>query len=433
MATALDTRVPVLVFTMSSYDLQHGTLGVVRSLGRMGVRVYPVVGGRFTPVALSRYSAGSLVWKPYRECDEQVVHGLGTLGKRLGRPTILIPADDQAAVLVAEHSAQLAEWFVYPQLPLQLPRKVADKRCLYCLCKNLGVPCPEAAFVSSLDELHDFAERTAFPVVVKAATREQVPPGAQSTSIARTPDELFALYRQIRTPGNTEVILQEYLPSDSAEDWIFHGYCNPKTNCFLGFTGKKLRSYPAFAGQTALGIPVENEALLRQTEKLLKGIGYAGIVDLDYRFDRRDGKYKLLDFNPRMGANLRLFENAEGVDVVRALHLDLSGRTVPIAPMLTNRKFIVECLDLPAAVQYMRRGSLTLRGWLASLKGPREVAWFCVDDPLPALNMSLRILFRGLAHAVRAVLRLSRIDRLRRASATLPERQENAVGARGIL
>jgi hypothetical protein len=32
---------------------------------------------------------------------------------------------------------------------------------------------------------------------------------------------------------------------------------------------------------------------------MLKAVGYAGIMDLDYRFDKRDGRYKLLDFKIR--------------------------------------------------------------------------------------------------------------------------------------
>jgi len=41
------------------------------------------------------------------------------------------------------------------------------------------------------------------------------------------------------------------------------------------------------------------------------------------------GAYHLLDFNPRPGAQFRLFTDRAGTDVVRAQHLDLTGRAVP--------------------------------------------------------------------------------------------------------
>ena len=70
---------------------------------------------------------------------------------------------------------------------------------------------------------------------------------------------------------------------------------------------------------TACAYVVDNPELAEiSAAEFIKRIGFTGIVDLDWRFDRRDGRYKLLDFNPRMGAQFRLFENEAGVDVVRA-------------------------------------------------------------------------------------------------------------------
>lgn len=58
-------------------------------------------------------------------------------------------------------------------------------------------------------------------------------------------------------------------------------------------------------------------------------VGYRGIFDIDWRLGQRTGRYYLLDFNPRVGAQFRMFEDDAGIDVVRAMHLDLSGRPIP--------------------------------------------------------------------------------------------------------
>ena len=92
------------------------------------------------------------------------------------------------------------------------------------------------------------------------------------------------------------------------------------------FTGVKVRSWPPHAGMTANAYVVDNPELADLAARFIKQIGFTGIIDLDLRFDRRDGLYKLLDFNPRMGAQFRLFESESGVDVVRGQHLDLTGR-----------------------------------------------------------------------------------------------------------
>jgi predicted ATP-grasp superfamily ATP-dependent carboligase len=194
------------------------------------------------------------------------------------------------------------------------------------------------------------------------------------------------------------MIFQEYIPG---EDWIFHGYRNAETGCFVGFTGKKLRSHPPFAGPTTLGVSMLNEPLSSQTEAMLRVIGYSGVMDIDYRRDERDGRYKLLDFNPRAGMNFRMFENPEGIDVVRALHLDLTGRGVHRAPAIEGRTFIVEVNDLFASLVYLRRGELTLQTWWQSLSGRRELAWWSWDDPLPFLTMGTRLLLQVAGRAVR--------------------------------
>jgi predicted ATP-grasp superfamily ATP-dependent carboligase len=117
-------------------------------------------------------------------------------------------------------------------------------------------------------------------------------------------------------------------------------------------------------------------------------------MDLDYCLDKRDGQYKLVDFNPRIGAQFRVFEDHAGIDVARALYLDLTGRGVQCSSAVEGRTFIAEFHDLAAGVSYFREGGLTFREWWPSFKGKKELAWFCGDDPVPFLMMCMRLLLR---------------------------------------
>jgi predicted ATP-grasp superfamily ATP-dependent carboligase len=72
----------------------------------------------------------------------------------------------------------------------------------------------------------------------------------------------------------------------------------------------------------------------------MQTVGYRGPLDLGYRFDARDGRYKLLDVNPRMGPTSRLFVAGNGLDTVLALYLDLTGQRVPAAQVPEGRKWI---------------------------------------------------------------------------------------------
>jgi len=389
-----EMTVPVLVLKVGRYVLHHGAIGIIRSLGRMGVPVYAVVEDRFTPAAVSKYLTGAFVWETHGLDAQRLLEGMAIIGERLNRPTIVIPTDDAAAILIAEQGATLQRWFLFPQQPATLPRTLANKRELYLLCSRIGVASPEAVFPNSIDDVHKFVERVTFPIVAKAAESWLLPVGARTTSILRTPEQAYAIYRNAESHRVPNLIFQEYIAPAYSEDWFYHGYRNMRSDCCVGFTGRKLRSYPPFAGPTTLGKAVINDPLQQQAEALLDGISYSGIMDLDYRLDKRDGQYKLLDFNPRIGAQFRLFENHAGVDVARALYLDLTGRRVSRSRPITGRTFIVEFHDLAASIGYFRQGWLTLHEWRLSLNGTRELAWLSRDDPLPFLMMCIRLLFR---------------------------------------
>jgi predicted ATP-grasp superfamily ATP-dependent carboligase len=121
----------------------------------------------------------------------------------------------------------------------------------------------------------------------------------------------------------------------------------------------------------------------------MRAIGYTGILDIGYRYDARDGKYKLLDVNPRLGAAFRLFVADNGLDVARALYLDMTGHPVPEGRAVPDRKWFVENYDLVASLKYWRDGLLTIRDWTTSFRGVRESAWFAADDPHPFGAMSV--------------------------------------------
>jgi D-aspartate ligase len=399
-----DRTVPVLILKLGHYVIHHGAVGVARTLGRRGVPVFAVVEDVLTPLACSRHVSDTLVWPSSAAggTPSALLDDLREFAQRLRTRAIIIPTDDAAAAFAAEHQDVLAQWFIQPRIAAGLPRLLSNKRELHFLCRKNGIPCPDGEFPSSLQDVLRAIETLRFPIVVKAIERDLLPKGASTVVIATNAQELIAAFLTANTPGYPNLMFQEYIPEAHSEDWIFHGYCNPDRDLFVAFTGKKLRSWPPFAGPTTLGVPVRNEALIQQTNALLRAIRYAGIMDLDYRFDKRDGQYKLLDFNPRIGANFRMFEDRTGLDVVGALHRDLTGRSVRELMMADDfRTFVVEPYDLLASIGYMRHGGLTARTWRNSLKGKKERAWFTTDDPMPFFVMCVRLLIRTLGKAFR--------------------------------
>ncbi|MCV7099767.1 carboxylate--amine ligase [Mycobacterium palustre] len=372
-------------------------------MGRAGVPVYAITEDRLTPAAMSRYLTGRFVAPTTGlEDDGRLLEIFAGIGERLGRPVIALPTDDEAAVFLAEHAEELSPWFIGPKIDPGLPRRLASKRGLHDTCADLGVPTPHAVFPASLAEVQAFAERATFPVVAKNLDpfSRLSDPAVSHSTIIRSRESLLALAAD--WPDVPGVMLQEYIPATVAEDWIFHGYFDATGRCLVGFTGVKYRSWPPQGGVTCYARVVANEALAWQSAELCRRLGFRGIVDLDWRFDRRDQRHKLLDFNPRVGAQFRLFETTAGIDVVRAMHLDLTGRTIPSGAQVPGRGFCVENLDAPARIAYRRLGSGASP--VPHPPGRVEPGWFARDDLLPFLMAAAR----SSAPLARSVRRLGR-------------------------
>ncbi len=419
-----DTEVPALIVKIGRYPLHHGGVAAIRTLGRLGVPVYAITEDSLTPAAVSRYCRGSFVWPTTgREDPEELVDGLMAIGAKIGRRTLAVPTDEEAAVLLAEHASPLSAHFLLPDVQPGLPRKLASKQGLYELCREHGVPAPASAFPSTPAALASFAGQASFPLVAKnleAWVRRRAPVVGGTTMLGTEQELLAAAEDWGQEPS---VILQEYIPREHAQDWIVHLYCDAESNCLVEFTGIKLRSWPPHAGMTACARTVANPELAAAAARFCKAIGFRGIADLDWRLDLRDGQYKLLDFNPRAGAQFRLFETEAGLDVVRAMHLDLTGRPVPASPQVNGRKLIVENVDPLARLAYRRRGTarpqagarperdLTLASRVpAGQAAPSpdqdraertELAWIAADDPVPFLAMLVRLAGPALGHLSR--------------------------------
>jgi D-aspartate ligase len=383
---------PAVVLKFDPNVMHHGGLGVIRSLGRLGVPVYGVHEGPWAPAASSRYLQGRFFWQPDPDEADRVRAGLRRLSDRIGRPAVLVPTDDAGAIFLAEHGDGLRERFLFPGPPRDLPRRVAGKYSLYQLCRELGMPSPLAAVPETLSAARGFAAEAGFPLIAKLTT-PWAGGGMRSTSILADAAHLDDAYEACARTG-VGLMLQEFIPGGPGQDWFFHGYCDADSTCRPAFTGVKERSYPAHAGLTCMGRSAPNPRLAGEITAMLQRVGYQGILDLDLRYDPRDDQYKLLDFNPRIGAQFRIFRDAAGTDVATACYLDLTGLPVPAGEQVNDRAFVVENYDPIAAVSYWRRGELTLRPWLASLRAADETAWFARDDLRPFGLMCLRMGWR---------------------------------------
>ncbi|WP_420856379.1 ATP-grasp domain-containing protein [Streptomyces amritsarensis] len=345
------------------------------------------------------------------ETPEALLECLTGVSERIGRPAVLIAMDDLSAIAVSRVAPMLRERFRIPHQPDNLPARVADKAELSRLCARWGVPHPQTVVPASGAEAAEAAWRLGLPVVAKWSRPWLLPAGAdglRSTTLVHTTAEARRLYERSAEAGS-RLLLQRFLPAGPDTDWFFHGAFTRGGHPLLVGSGRKELSWPVRTGLTAVGRWLPDPAVEEAALRLAEHLGYEGILDLDFRRDER-GVFRLVDFNPRPGAQFRLFADAAGLDVVQAMYLDLTGQRVPQASGGAGRVFVAENYALLAAV---RGRTLPRRRPAADTASPKpgpapergrvEAAWFASDDLRPFLAMLAAFLGRGAAKGVRVL------------------------------
>jgi predicted ATP-grasp superfamily ATP-dependent carboligase len=392
-----NTDTPVLALGCS-----FAGIGVMRSLGSQGVAVYGVEDDPDSPALGSRYCCRHWIHELDVRHPERFLEFLMDISTEIGKRAVLIPTSDALSIFVADHRDALREKFLFSDNDPDLVRGLASKRQMLEIAARCEVPAPKSEFPQNIDDVRRFAGETLFPVMVKGIRGDllQARTGARMV-IAHSQDELLQMYKDLEDPDSPNLMLQEYIPGGDDEVYIFNGYFNKASECLTAFTGHKIRQFPVHVGCASLGRCAWNDRVAAKTIDFMKKLNYRGILDTGYRLDPRDGRYKVLDVNPRIGGAFRMFVGENGMDAVRALYLDLTGQEVPATIPRENRRWMIEDYDFISSYHYHKEGSLSFVDWLKSFRGLQEAKWFSWRDPVPFVRMCNTL----LKHAGSAILK----------------------------
>src|SRR5207245_10088218 len=105
-----NTSVPVVVLKAEDY----GALGIVRSLGRLGIRVYAIDADSGAPALKSRYCAGKFIWNIDAAPAEQSVQFLREVADKIGGHPLFIPTDELGSEFRAPQRQALRSDLPFP-------------------------------------------------------------------------------------------------------------------------------------------------------------------------------------------------------------------------------------------------------------------------------------------------------------------------------
>jgi predicted ATP-grasp superfamily ATP-dependent carboligase len=398
----------------------HGTLAAARSLGRRGVPVVVADADPLAPARWSRHVRRTFDCPPVESAPAQFLDWLLSLGAREpGR--VLFTTSDCLAWAFARHRKVLAERYRLYVPDVDVVYTLLNKWRLYRVCLELGIDVPPTWLPKGADDLSCAERAIGFPAVIKPQTQVFLSPH-QKGRVVPDAGALPRLYRdfQVATkhspflldfdPSASAPIVQSYVETEGCGIYALSGFIDDSGELFAVRASRKVLQWPPRLGIGLCFEDVEVHAsLAADVVRLCKHVGYFGAFEIE--FVRREGRWQLIDFNPRFFGQMG-FDVSRGLDLPYLAYLAASGerqeleRAIAAARRPENAPPSgVYChrFDLEIALRLQRlAGRLTRqdcdrwRAWLASHRVTDAVLdW---EDWAPGLAEATAGLMRRAAH-----------------------------------
>lgn len=353
-------------------------LGIARSLGKRGVPTWVVDTDKSKCIAqFSKYTKRFIVSEEpveellLREAREHNLDGW-----------VVFPVSDQYVESMAANHDSLKAVYRLITPPLEVTKYALDKRLTYSRATELGIAAPWTSVPKSLTDLD--ATDFPFPVILKPAINHHFFPQTNLKALAAANrEELKRGYSQMRryVPAE-EILVQEHIPGGGENQFSYCGLCKDG-RVYAALVAKRRRQYPVEFGNASTFVETASQPIVEAAgRQFLESIGFDGMAEVEFKFDTRDGKYKILDVNPRPWGWHSL-GRAAGIDFPYLLWRQKVG--LEASPMNPPRKaaWIREITDIVAILRSRSRSADILGLLKIALTGKLTSATFDLLDPVP--------------------------------------------------
>jgi len=362
---------------------EHPGLGIARSLGRRGIPVC-IIDNQYSVSQFSKHASRVVRVKDLRD-EKKTVENVLEVGRRYDlKDWVLFPTRDETVAAFSRYRDQLTDFFRVSTGNWDSVKWAWDKKNTYELAAQLAIPVPGTWNPRTKDELKELYSR--LPLAMKPAVKENFFYATGSKAWrAETPAELDEIFerasKQIRPE---EVLIQEIIPGDGRQQYSYCAFFRDG-QAHNTLVARRMRQHPREFGRAAtyvetLDLPEVEEL----AERFLKAIDYYGLVEVEFKQDPRDGKFKLLDVNARTWGFHSIGEPA-GVDFPYLLFADQLGEPCTPSRAQSQVGWLRLVTDVPTALSDIFGGHLKLSSYIESLKRTRVESVFSGEDLLPSL------------------------------------------------
>ncbi len=360
-------------------------LGVLRTLARKSIPVIMLD----SDLSISKYSRfKKKFFKSPRSSDSQsYVDFLMELAKKeniVKDRWVIFPNSDETVYIVSKYKDSLEEFYRIPTPGWEIIQNVYIKKNTYQLAEKNGIPIPKTYYPGSLEELAEL--NLNYPAVIKPSIRDHFYSKVKIKAFRiNNKQELIKTYEYVSSIIEpSEVLIQEMIPGGPNH---LYSFCPLFKNgqVLTSITARRARQHPMDFGHASTFAELVDIPEIRKIgEQFLRLINYYGFAEVEFMQDPRDGKYKLIEVNPRVWG-WHTLAIASGIDLPYLLYQDMIGEEMKVGQPMNNVKWVRLITDTPTVLTEIIKGRLKIGDYLRSMKGKKEFAVFSLHDPLPFL------------------------------------------------
>ena len=212
---------------------------------------------------------------------------------------MLFAGSDADMRFVAQNHATLGAVFTLTTEPWDKIRFAYDKRRWMHARPNSALRGRRRAIRGSRDDLADLG--ISFPVILKPTVHETrnafVDAKAWRADDQRT---LAARYDEAKAlVGADAIMIQELIPGDGATQFSYAAVWD-RGQPIGALVARRCRQYPINFGFTSTLVEtVERPEVEAAATRFLASLDFSGLAEIEFKYDARDGSYKILDVNAR--------------------------------------------------------------------------------------------------------------------------------------
>lgn len=360
-------------------------LAVGRSLGRKGVKVYGFDHKKDIGF-FSKYIKASICPHPITE-EQKFIDFFINFSRQQKYPPVLFIASDDFLISVSRNWDILHHHFLFTHPEYNFITKIADKFEQYKMAKENDISLPKTYIVRSLKDIKECRNNLVFPVLIKGLDVTQWRKEISGTIKGFVISNNKQLDEKVSFLIEKKVffLIQEIIEGPDTSHYKYNTYISEKGKVLAEFTLQKLRQNPIRYGVGSLVQSIKYDDLLYVGRKLFKAIGYTGVGSAEFKLDKKDGKLKLIEINPRYWQQNSLTTKC-GINFPLINYLDLTGQNpTAVKNFQKDIKWLNIYMDFDSFMKYRKEGELSGTEWIKSLRGKKILSDYAFDDLLPGL------------------------------------------------